>query len=206
MKSETIYTANDKHTFYYRFTCEHCGFTTKWYPIEIERATSASSGYLKSSVSDQTKQGISSSSAAAVQKRINEIRAQVEKGEYPVDYMPQKDEGTIALREMIFSHYRCPQCKAYPSWIRPTLKKQLNIPLNLLLGLGLPAVWFGAIMLSSGDWPKKLGGWSFLIALGLLIIGFVAANIIDSSRIKSRLKMQGEPAQALLPEINWNGR
>jgi len=206
MKYETIYTAQDTHTIEYRFTCEYCGFTTKWYPIEIERSTSASSGYVQSSVSDATKRGISSSASAAVQKRINEIREQVKKGVYPIDYTPQKGEGTVALREMIFSHYRCPQCKAYPSWILPTLKKQANIGLGLLLSLGLPAIWFGAIMLSTGDWPKKLGGWSFLIALGLFIIGIVAAIMIDNSRIKRRLKKQGEPAKKLLPEIKWNGR
>jgi len=205
MKYETI-TAKDKHTISYRFTCEHCGFTTKWYPIEIERAASASSGFSQSSVSEQAKRNTSSSSVAAVQKRIDEIRAQVEKGEYHIDYMPQKGEGTADAREMIFSHYQCPKCKAYPSWIRSTIKKQAGIGLSLLLGLGLPVLWFGAIMLSSGDWPKKLGGWSFLIALGLFIIGIIASIIINNSRISRRLKMQGEPAQTLLPEINWNGR
>lgn len=206
MKYETIYTAKDKHTINYRFTCEQCGFTTEWYPIEIEREASASSGYSQSSISEPTKRSISSTAAAAVQKRIDEIRAQVEKGEYHIDYMPQKGEGTADPREMVFSHYQCPKCKAYPSWIRPTIKKQTGFGLSLLLCLGLPAIWFGAILLSSGDWPKKLGGWSFLIALGLFIIGLIVASIINNSRINRRLKMQGEPVQTLLPEINWNGR
>ena len=206
MKYETIYTAKDKHAIYYRFNCEYCGFTTQWYPIEIEREDCASSGYTTSSISGQTKQSIASSAVGAVQKRIDEIRAQVEKGEYHIEYMPQKGEGTSAPREEVFSHYQCPQCKAYPSWIRPTLKKQTGFGLSILLGLGLPAIWFGAVMLASGDWPKRLGILVFGIALGLFIIGLVAANTINNFRINKRLNMQGEPAKKLFPQINWNGR
>lgn len=206
MKYETIYTAKNKHVIYYRFICEHCGFVTPWYPIEIEREAAASSGTRKAWVSEQAKQDISTAAFAAVQKRIDAIREQVEKGEYHIDYTPVKDEGTSAPTEWLFSHYSCPQCKAYPSWMLPTLKKQTGFGLSILLGLGLPGVWFGAVLLASTDWPKQLGGWVFGIAVGLFIIGLAAAKIINTARINKQLKKQDEPVKKLLPEINWNGR
>jgi membrane-bound ClpP family serine protease len=206
MKYETIYTAKNKHVIYYRFTCEHCGSTTPWYPIEIEREAAASSGTRKTWVSEQIKQDISATASAAVQKRIDTIREQVEKDEFHIDYTPVKDEGTSALTEWIFSHYSCPSCKAYPSWVLPTLKKQTGSGFSILLGLGLPGVWFSAILLASTDWPKQLGGWVFGIAVGLFIIGLVSAGIINAARINKHLKKQDEPVKKLLPEINWNGR
>ncbi len=206
MKYETIYTVKNKHVIYYRFTCEHCGFVTEWFPIEIEREAAVSSGTGKTWVSEQAKADISAAAYAEVQKRIDAIREQVEKGEYHIDYTPIKGEGTSAPTEFLFSNYTCPACKAYPSWMLPALKKQTSFGLSILLGLGLPGIWFGVVMLSKTDWPKQLGGWVFGIALGLFILGLIAAMIIDSAKKRRQLKKQGEPQKKLLPEINWNGR
>ncbi len=206
MKYETIYTVKNKHVIYYRFTCEHCGFVTQWYPIEIEREAAAPSGTNKSWIAEQAKAGVASTAYAEVQKRIDALREQVEKGEYHINYTPIKGEGTSAPAEFLFSHYTCPQCKAYQSWALPTLKKQTGFGLSILLGLGLPGILFGAVLLSKTDWPKQLGGFVFAIALGLFILGLIAGNIFNTVRINKRLKKQGEPQKILLPEINWNGR
>ena len=193
-----------QHAFRYRFTCEQCGQTTQWYPIEVEREAVVSTG---GGYRDLASSQASSGAKAALIRRMEQLHKDVEAGRYDLLYQPQKDEGSTnhGLEERVFSHYECPNCKAIQSWIVPSLDKEGAVAWALLFGVGLPALWFVVLLLAPKDGGLiALGAWHLLIFPGLLVAGCFIGSILHGKKLKRRLNGQTGTTKNT-PEIDWCG-
>lgn len=206
MKTETIHTVTNRHTIYYRFTCEHCGFTTAWFPVEIERSSEKSSGYHKTWITADQKMEISSKAAESVQKRIDTIRNEVSCNIYPVEYTPQEGEGstkgTLPGGEKVFATYICPNCKVVQSWGMNSFKKQNHWKtLFGIIGAILPIVMMLLL-------PKETIGFGIflLIWIAAITAGVIIGALCDRKRNQKIEKKVSMVSRRNLPEINWNGR
>lgn len=182
----TDFTIKASHTFYYSFTCQHCGKKSGTLYSTLTAVVNKRKSGLKASLTDEERHSLSEKAQRQLADRLQTLQQDTNRGIYNNDHFKGK----------------CPHCGKDQRWSGGSFFSYV-LARSFLWACGLGFLLFVPYLLYSGS--QGWNGAEKLTNAGIALTAIFAMLLVFRllSWVKIRLNSQGASTDST-PEIQWN--